>query len=259
MQEAIMKSKILFVVLLILAAAFIVGMCFLIYRFVNLVSLDNRENATESTQPVTEALPTVYETTEPTYPYARVSTIDDTVSDDMIAWLKLPNSTIDYPVMQRLQSPDYYLTRDYLGNPSPYGCPYLQANCNLYTPSDNLIIYGRDMPDGTMFAPLNQYKDIEYYKKHKTVTLSYDDKKQEYTVLAFIVLPKTDDDKKAFKFYEFVDAYDPKSFNDFVTKCKSLSLYDTGVTAKYGDKLLTLATTEYNSNNERLILIAKRK
>ena len=254
-----MKSKLLFVLLAVFVITFIVGLCFLICRFADIVAVRHESESTEETETATESVPTTAEATAPIYPYANSSTIDETAYDDMIAWLTVPNTSIDYPVMQRLNRPDYYLTRDYTGKASPYGCPYLMASCNLYKPSDNLIIYGRDMPDGTMFAPLNQYKDYEYFKKHKTVTLRYDGKKQDYSVLAFIVLKKTEDDDKSFKFYEFVDAYDPKSFNDFVKKCKSLSLYDTGVTAKHGDELLTLATTEYNEKDERLLLIAKRK
>lgn len=253
-----MKSKILLALMLIIIAAFIAGMIFLIVRLVDYVMPVEPENETENSEPVTE---TSLETTAlfaPTYPYANTGTMDETKNTDMIGWLHIPNTKIDYPVMQSYEDPDFYLSRDFYKTASPYGCPYLQSNCNPLLPSDNLIVYAHDMDDGTMFAPLRQYKDFDFYKKHKTVTLEIDNKVRSYSVLAFIVLPYTTDDKASFKFYEFVDAYDPKSFNDFVSECKSLSLYDTGVNAKYGDKLLTLATAEYNSDKERLLLIAKQ-
>ena len=255
-----MKSKILFFLALIISAAFIAGMIFLVVRLVDYVTPGEQKSVTENTEsePVTEQPIEATVVSAPTYPYAYSATMDETANTDMIGWLHIPNTKIDYPVMQSYEAPDFYLTRDFYKTASPYGCPYLQSKCNPLLPSDNLIIYAHDMDDGTMFAPLRQYKDFAFYKKHKTVTLEIDDKVQRYSVLAFIIVPYSTDDKSAFKFYEFVDAYDPKSFNDFVSECKSLSLYDTGVSAKYGDKLLTLATAEYNSDNERLLLIAKQ-
>ena len=66
------------------------------------------------------------------------------------------------------------------------------------------------------------------------------------------------DSPEAFKFYRFIDAESADDFASFVAKCKELSLYDTGVTAEYGDKLITLSTCEYSRNNSRLVVVAKR-
>lgn len=255
-----MKSKILFILMLIISAAFIASLIFLVVCLVDFVMPEEQESLIEHTEsePVTEQSIEATVVSAPTCPYSYLRTMDESVNTDMIGWLYIPNTEIDYPVMQSYEDPDFYLSRDFYKTASPYGCPYLQSSCNPLLPSDNLIIYAHDMDDGTMFAPLRKYKDFEFYKKHKTVTLEIDDMVRSYSVLAFIVLPYTTDDMTAFKFNEFVDAYDPKSFNDFVSECKSLSLYSTGVTAKYGDKLLTLATAEYNSDKERLLLIAKQ-
>lgn len=66
------------------------------------------------------------------------------------------------------------------------------------------------------------------------------------------------DSPDAFKYYRFVDAESAGEFDDFIGKCKELSFYDTGVTAEYGDKLITLSTCEYSRNNSRLVVVAKR-
>ena len=115
------------------------------------------------------------------------------------------------------------------------------------------------MKDGTMFAELEKYKERDFYKKHKNITFEIDGKMNHYEVMAVIVQPFTTEDDKTFKFYEFLDAFDPRGFNQFVSQAKWLSLYDTGIDAQPGDKLLTLATSEYNANNERFIIVAKRK
>ena len=66
------------------------------------------------------------------------------------------------------------------------------------------------------------------------------------------------DSPEAFKFYRFIDAESANAFDDFIAKSKELSFYDTGVTAEYGDKLITLSTCEYSRNNSRLVVVAKR-
>ena len=63
----------------------------------------------------------------------------------------------------------------------------------------------------------------------------------------------------ALAFYTFVDAADTKDFAAYVAACKERALYDTGVNAQYGDKLLTLSTCEYSQENVRLLVVAKRK
>ena len=67
-------------------------------------------------------------------------------------------------------------------------------------------------------------------------------------------LPKQ---KSGFKYYHFVDAAGEDDFNAFISQCKSLALYDTGVGAEYGDKLLTLSTCEYSRANGRMVVVAK--
>ena len=83
------------------------------------------------------------------------------------------------------------------------------------------------------------------------------DKKGKYDILAVFAVPVDENDTKSFKYYEFVNSYDPQHFTDFVKRCKELSFYDTDITAKYGDKFLTLSTCEYTYNNGRLVVVAK--
>lgn len=82
--------------------------------------------------------------------------------------------------------------------------------------------------------------------------------KQEYEIIAVFRTVVYTDSPEAFKFYRFIDAESANNFVSFVAKCKELSFYDTGVTAEYGDKLITLSTCEYSRNNSRLVVVAKR-
>ena len=178
---------------------------------------------------------------------------------DMVGWIKINGTNINYPVMQTKENPDYYLNHDFYKNESVYGCPYVQANCDVKTPSDNVIIYAHHMNDGSMFANLELFRSKDFWSSHKTISFDTLDTKANYDILAVFAIPVDQNDKNTFKFYEFVNSYDPDHFSTFVAKCKALSFYETGISAKYGDKLLTLATCEYTHDNGRLVVVAKRK
>ena len=177
---------------------------------------------------------------------------------DMVGWIKIDGTNINYPVMQTPNEPDYYLNRDFYKNQSVYGCPYVQANCDVKTPSDNVIIYAHHMNDGSMFANLELFRSKDFWKSHKQISFDTLDRKATYDILAVFAVPIDETDENSFKYYEFVNAYDPQHFSDFVSKCKEMSFYDTGVNAKYGDKLLALSTCEYTHDNGRLVVVAKR-
>lgn len=61
-----------------------------------------------------------------------------------------------------------------------------------------------------------------------------------------------------FRYYDFINAEDENAFNAYISKCKELALYDTGVTAEYGDRLITLSTCEYSAQNGRLVVVGKK-
>ena len=189
---------------------------------------------------------------------SHTNTMTSASNSDMVGWIKIDGTNINYPVMHTPENPDFYLNHDFYKNQSVYGCPYVQANCDIKTPSDNVIVYAHHMNDGSMFANLELFRSKDFWKSHKQVSFDTLDKKGKYDILAVLAVPVDENDEKSFKYYEFVNSYDPQHFTDFVKRCKELSFYDTGVTAKYGDKLLTLSTCEYTHNNGRLVVVAKK-
>ena len=178
-------------------------------------------------------------------------------NNDMVGWIKVPDTKINYPVMQSKDSPNFYLKHDFDKAYSDYGCPYIQENCDLEQPSDNIILYGHHMKDGSMFAGLMNYQDKGFWEKHKTVSFDTLTDRQTYEVIAVFKTTANTDSPDSFRYDQFVNAETPGAFTAFVEKCKELSLYDTGVTAETGDKLLTLSTCEYSRANGRLVVVAK--
>lgn len=180
-----------------------------------------------------------------------------TQNSDMVGWITVEDTKINYPVMQSKDEPDFYLKHGFDKEYSNYGCPYVQENCDVQKPSDNLIIYGHHMKDGSMFTGLMEYTDKGFWEQHRRIHFNTLTDLQEYEVVSVFKTFVYSDSPDSFKYYHFVDAEDEEEFNAYIEKCKSLSLYDTGVTAEYGDKLISLSTCEYSRNNGRLVVVAK--
>lgn len=177
---------------------------------------------------------------------------------DMVGWIQIEGTSIDYPVMQTPADPNYYLKHDFEKHYTDYGCPFMQADCDALAPSDNLIIYGHNMKDGSMFADLAKYGSKDFWQAHKTVWFGTELGSSAYEIFAVIHTTVQADAADAFPFYLFVDAAIPEDFADYVSACQARALYDTGISAEYGDKLLTLSTCDNITDNGRLLVIAKQ-
>lgn len=169
-------------------------------------------------------------------------------NSDVIGYLEIPDTTISYPVMQTKEEPDFYLNHDIDKNCSFYGTPYLSAYCDLEK-SDNLIIYGHNINGGRMFGALTQYKDESFYQKHKNIYFITEGKRK-YEIFAVISV-----NKYSFPYWRFVMAQDEADYDEFINKVKQYSLYDTGITPKYGDKLITLSTCDNSRGHDHRFVV----
>lgn len=177
-----------------------------------------------------------------------------TQNSDLAGWIQIDETNINYPVMQSKQDPDFYLKHNFEKADSPHGCPYVQANCDLQTPSDNILVYGHNMKDGTMFSDLLQYKRESFWEQHRIIQFDTLTAQAEYTVMA-VFRGEAED---LFAYYQCTDAETPQEFASYVDACKDAALYETGVTATYGDRLLTLSTCDDSGKNSRMVVVAKR-
>lgn len=178
------------------------------------------------------------------------------LNPDIVGWIQIENTKINYPVMQKSDYTDYYLKRDFYGKYSSHGCIYVREVCDVNAPSDNITLYGHNMKDGSMFAALMKYKKQSFWQEHPTIIFNTLTEHHTYEVMAAFYTTATE--SKGFQYHLFVDAADEAEFDEFVQKCRKLSVYDTGVTASYGDKLITLSTCEYSQTNGRFVVVAKR-
>ncbi len=175
---------------------------------------------------------------------------------DLIGWLSIEGMVIDYPVMQ-CEDDEYYLHHDFYGNDSKYGCLYVRNVADVDTPGTNFIIYGHNMKDGSMFGDLDLYRRESFCREHPIISFDTLYEERTYEVLAVFRSQVYHSGEDAFKYYQFYEAQTQEEFAYFYENIKALALYDTGVTAEFGDTFLTLSTCAYHVEDGRFVVVAK--
>ena len=172
---------------------------------------------------------------------------------DCVGWVSIPGTSIDFPVMQ---NGDFYLKHDFDGNYTDYGLPFLDERCSLST-SDNLIVYGHHMNDGSMFSELLNYADEDYCAAHSEVVLETENGVEIYQVAAVLRVAGSYAPGEWSVFDQI--NISAGAFNILVENLVERRLYDTGQELVFGDRLLTLVTCEYSQRNGRLAVIADKE
>lgn len=175
----------------------------------------------------------------------------------LIGWLKIDDTNIDYPVMQTSDN-TYYLDHNYNQEYDKNGSIFLDYNCSVYPRSTNMIVYGHHMKSGNMFGNLQKYAKESYGRKHSIITFDTIYEKAQYQVMYVFRSQVYNEDDIVFKYYQFIEANSETEFNSYMQEMSALSLYDTGVTAEFGDSLLTLSTCDSSQTDGRFVVVAKR-
>ena len=215
---------------------------------------DSAPEATEdpSLEPDTPTLPEFESDPETVLPeYARLYLRNP----DMVGWIRIEGTAINHPVMQTPSYANYYLYKNFDKQYSNFGSVYAKEECDVFTPSDNVTLYGHSMYSGSMFHDLHKYLDRDFWAEHRYITFDSLLEHRTYEIIA--VFATTASVGEGFRYHTFINAANEEEFNEFISTCKELAYYDTGVTAQYGDKLLTLSTCEYTHTNGRLVVVAK--
>lgn len=178
-------------------------------------------------------------------------------NNDLVGYIIIEDTKIDYPVMYT-KGEDFYLYRDFYKNKYSPGTLFVDKYNQVEPRDTNLIIHGHNMTDGTMFHDLEKFLDEDFYKTHKTFTFYTLKEKETYEIVSVFKSKVYNVSDNVFKYYKFYNASNEKEFDDFISNVKKLELYNTGVTAKFNESLLTLSTCEYSKENGRLVVLAKK-
>ncbi len=175
----------------------------------------------------------------------------------LIGWIKIDDTIIDYPVMQS-QNMEYYLDHNFSQEKDRNGCLFADSACSIWPRSQNIIIYGHNMKSGKMFGTLTKYKSESYFEKHPMIQFDTLYEKGTYAVMYVFSEIVHEETEVAFKYYQFVDANSEEEYDSYMKDMAEMSLYDTGVTSRLGDELITLSTCDYVKGGERWVVVAKK-
>ncbi len=179
-------------------------------------------------------------------------------NQDIVGWLEIENTNINYPVLQGKDN-EYYMSHNYKKQKSKNGAIFLDKDYDWNIKSNNLLIYGHNLNNGTMFQELLKYEKESFYKEHQIINFITEKEEANYEIISVI---KTrvyyKNEKNVFRYYFFINPKSEKEYNEFITNAKKESLYETNKTANYGDELITLSTCSYHVKDGRFAVIGKK-
>lgn len=174
-------------------------------------------------------------------------------NNDFVGWIQIDGTNINYPVMQTPDNPDYYLKHSFENTWSDYGVPYLDEAC-VIGQSNNLVIYGHHMSNGSMFCDLELYSDPAFCMDHPVIRFDTLSSFGEYEVIAVF---RYNTNQETFRYDREVNM-DETRFSWFMEQVHARELFSTGKDASFGDQMLTLSTCEYTYKNGRLVVVARK-
>ncbi len=192
------------------------------------------------------------------------------INPEVVGWISIPDTEINYPILQHKDAEDgneYYLTRNIYGETVKAGSIFLDYRNNFdyvingvkqVENSQNLIIYGHNMADYSMFGGLKYYINYaDYYSEHPIIELNSNYRTYKYKIFAMILVDVDDETDTAFDYWNTLDFSSESEFYDYVNEIKRRTIRLTDVDVTYGDQLLTLSTCNSTFSNGRLVVFAR--
>ena len=135
-------------------------------------------------------------------------------NNDIVAWLEIPDTKINYPVLQG-QDNEYYMRHTYNKEYSNDGSIFLDKDYDWNIPSSNLLIYGHNNKNGNMFQDLLKYEDKNYYEEHPTIRFTTVDEEYQYEIISvFKSRVYYKNEKNVFRYYYFINAKNEEEYNN---------------------------------------------
>lgn len=194
------------------------------------------------------------------------------MNDEIVGWISIPDTKVDYPILQHEDDKpgeEYYLYRNVQKEDSKPGSIFLDYRCTLdkvgddgtllYQNSSNLIVYGHNMRDLSMFGTLKYYKTEEmYYTEHPIIELNSNYETYQFKIFGYFIADAEDTTETRFDYWNAINFDDEESFYDYVNEVKRRTLRLTNVDVTYGDQLLTLSTCNNVFDTARLVIVARQ-
>ena len=175
------------------------------------------------------------------------------INPDVYAWITIPGTDIDYPILQHPSDDAYYLNHNIDGSYGRPACIYTERLNSKDFTDNNTVIYGHNMKNGTMFAQLHKFEDKDFFEEHREVTIYLPDKVLHYKIFAV----HTYDDRHLLYSFDFSDKAVYRDYLESVFSIRDMSAnIDTDMTVTEDDKIITLATCVYKQPSLRFYVQA---
>ncbi len=180
------------------------------------------------------------------------------VNSDIKGWIKINDTVINYPVLQSEETNStYYLYRNYKKISSGFGSIFLDSLCDIDKPSQNLILHGHNMRDGSMFGNLLKYDSLDFYKEHPTIIFDTIAEQADWKIISIFKTNTLESQGEIFNYLK-IDFANDNDFLNFVYNVKIRSLIETPVDISKNDSLITLSTCSYELDDFRTVVVARK-
>lgn len=190
----------------------------------------------------------------------KAKTLIEHCNADTVGWITVPNTKVDNPIVQ-VPDNEYYLDHGYDHKPFRAGTVFMDYRNNFgfdeKTQSDNILLYGHNMANNTMFGSLRRYRqDLEYYKEAPYIEL--ESNYQHYTYVIFALTITDGSAAASWRYWDMEEFENQESFDAYVETARQKSLVQIPVDVQYGDKLVTLSTCYSDADDSRFLVIGRR-
>ena len=206
-------------------------------------SLSLAEDDPPQEAPVSQETPAASTTAPPRHDLAALQS----ENPDCVCWLTIPDTPVDYSVVWMPDEPERYLRRDFYGDSDSGGTPFLDGRNQARAKGQNLILYGHNMLDGTMFKPMLRYLTPSFRQTHQDIYLELNGAQYRYQVIAAL------ETNTRSPVYTYTDLNNTAEMEDF----RSTLQEETGLDAiPQAEGYLTLSTCNNQGGDSRVLVIA---
>ncbi|MFA5657987.1 MAG: class B sortase [Oscillospiraceae bacterium] len=184
-------------------------------------------------------------------------------NSDTVAWIKISGTFVDYPVLMKTNADEkfFYLNHDENKNYSKAGSLFADYRSSFSSSgqSDNIVIYGHNMANGSYFGSLNNYKQLKFYKNNSLITFNTKYKNASYVIVAcfYANTVASDDNGTVFSYHNYQNFGTQADFNYWKENVKKRSWYNEAIDYNIDDKYITLSTCTNMLNEGRIVVIAR--
>ena len=246
------NKKVIFIIYFILVSLIIVSVIYILKEFYW------KKEAKEETK-ITDTIEVDENkvTRETTKKMIQVKSLQQK-NPDIVGLLEIENTNISYPVLQGNDN-EYYMTHNYKKEKSKNGSIFLDKDYDWNIQSNNYLIYGHNLNNGTMFQELLKYSDESFYKEHPEINFTTADEEAKYDIISVFRSKVYNITDNVFKYYFFINPKTEEEYNNYIKNIKEISLYNIDKTANYGTQLITLSTCSYHVKDGRFVVVGAKK